>query len=156
MSPCPKPSPGRRTTAAGAVGFVLAVVFALGDRGPLGPPAAHAATRRPATLTEEAARLDQAAGRLAEPEALRRLAQAFHVSPQQVADLREQKLAFGDTGAALAVARVARKPLNTVVALWANERLDWSDVAARLGAPRSRVLRQLLRARQALEAAPAR
>ena len=156
MSPCPKPSGPCPAAAAGAVAIALTLVFPLADGGPLSPPAAHAATRRPATLTEEAARLDQAAGRLAEAEALRRLAQAFNVAPQQVADLREQKLAFGDAGAALAVARVARKPLNAVVTLWANERLDWGDVAARLGAPRSRVMRQLRRARQALETAPAR
>ncbi len=54
------------------------------------------------------------------------------------------------------MARVARKALNAVVALWANERLDWDDVAARLGAPRGQVVRQLRRARRALDARPGR
>jgi len=104
-------------------------------------------------VVEEVARVTQQAGRLTEDEATRRLARSFAVTPQQVADLRDQKLAFGDAAAALAVSRVAGKTVNTVVALWANERLDWDAVAARLGAPRSRVVRQLRAARRALAAA---
>ncbi len=114
------------------------------------------AARAPATVAEETGRVAQAAGRLAEDAALRRLAPVFGVTAQQVGDLREQKLAFGDVAAALAIAQVARKPINTVITLWANERLDWADVATRLGASRARVLRLLRRARQALDAPPAR
>ena len=114
------------------------------------------AARPPATVTQETARVAQAAGRLAEDEAVRRLAPVFGVPARQVADLREQKLAFGDAAAALAIALVGRKSINTVVTLWANERLDWADVATRLGAPRARVVRLLRRARQALDPPPAR
>lgn len=136
-----------------------ALAPAVPDPGTAGPRAlAVAAQPAPAprapTVAEEAARVGQAAGRLPEDEAARRFATAFAVPPQQVADLRDQKLGFGDVAAALAVARVARKALNTVVALWANERLDWDDVAARLGAPRSQVVRQLRRAQRALDGPP--
>jgi hypothetical protein len=144
-------------TALGAAAAALAL--AAPPPGAAGP-FAHTAAARPAaaprapTVAEEAARVGQAAGRLGEDEAARRFAQTFAVTPQQVADLRDQKLGFGDVAAALAVARVARKALNTVVALWANERLDWDDVAARLGAPRSQVVRQLRRAQRALDGPP--
>ena len=123
---------------------------------PRGAPAAQAAAPRRATLADEAALVAQSAGRLAEDEANRRLAQAFRVSVQQVTELRDQKLALGDVAAALAVAKVAGKTVDAALTLWANQRLNWDDVAAHLGAPRRQVLRLLRSARQALSAAPAR
>lgn len=117
---------------------------------------AAAGAAAPPTVVEEAVRVAQAAGRLAEEDAVRRLAPALGVSPQQVGDLRDQKLTFGDVAAALAIAQVAERSLHAVVALWANERLDWNEVATRLGAPRARVVRLLRGARQALAARPAR
>ena len=177
MSPVPSPRPEAKawlcglalgTAAAAALAMALAappadregfleVAPAAAQAAGMGPgPQAHAAARAPGGITEEAARVAQAAEGLAEGEAARRLAQFFGATIQQVADLRDQKLSFTDVAAALAVAQVSRKPVNTVVALWANERLGWNDVAARLGAPRRRVVRELRRAREWLDASPAR
>ncbi|HYB72576.1 MAG TPA: hypothetical protein VED18_04330 [Candidatus Sulfotelmatobacter sp.] len=147
------------TGVALCAAVVAAVALATRDPGAAGPSALAAAAQpspapRAPTVAEEADRVGQAAGRLAEDEAARRFARTFAVTPQQVADLRDQKLGFGDVAAALAVARVTHKGLNTVVALWANERLDWDDVAARLGAPRRQVVRQLRRAQRALGGLP--
>ncbi len=166
MSPRPSRSPHPRgplprlqrgAAAAGALVLALAAPIAAGGAFWGGTAsAAQAPTPGRATVADEAFRAGQAAGRLPEDEAARRFAQAFGVTTQQVVDLRDQKLTFSDVAAALAVARASRKPLHTVVALWANERLNWDDLAARLDAPRSRVIRQLRRARRALDAAPAR
>lgn len=121
-----------------------------------GAAAPLAAAGAPVTVAQEAARVGQAAARLPEAEAGHRLARALGVGAQQVMDLREQKLGFGDAAAALAIARASGRPVNPVVTLWANERLGWNDVAARLGAGRARVVRLLRRARRALEAGPSR
>ncbi len=118
------------------------------DRGQAPAPRSRA-------ITVEAARVAQAAAGLAEEEAVRQLAGAFAVPPRQVGDLRDQKLGFADVAATLAVARAAGVVPNAVLALWANERLSWDEVAARLGAPSAHVIRLLRRARRALDAAAA-
>jgi hypothetical protein len=143
--------------AAGALGLGLAAAALWGGgEAPSASPRAEAATGELSAIADEATRLEQAAGRLDEREVIHRLAETFEVSVHQVVDLREQKLALSDTAVGLAVAQAARKPVNTVLALWANQRLGWGEVAARLGASRGRVIGQLRRAGQALAIAPAR
>jgi hypothetical protein len=60
------------------------------------------------------------------------LARAFRVAPRLVADLQDQKLDFGEVAVVLALAEAGRTPSDRILGMWASERLEWAQIAARL------------------------
>ncbi len=110
-------------------------------------------------IQEAIQRLDRIVTGVDPTRAVQRLAVAFRVSPQLVADLQDQKLDFGEVATVLALAEAGRISSDQILALWASARLNWEQIAGRLGVDVSTLLRRLETVRQGLltpATAPAR
>jgi hypothetical protein len=77
-------------------------------------------------------RIERAVVALGEQTGSDRLAAGFRVAPRLVADLRDQKLGFGDIALLLALAETGRTPPDTILGWWASRRLTWGEIADRL------------------------
>jgi DNA-binding MarR family transcriptional regulator len=87
--------------------------------------------------------LERVATPLGEAAAVARLASAFRVPPQAVAELRDQKLDLGEIAVVLALAEAGRASPDAILALWANGRLNWGEIADRLKVDLRTLLRRL-------------
>jgi hypothetical protein len=104
-------------------------------------------------IQEAILQLDRAATGVDGARAAQRLALAFRVSPRLVADLQDQKLDFGEVAMVLALAEAGRTSSDQVLGLWANARLDWGQIAARLRVDVMVVLNRLDTVRRQLTSA---
>jgi hypothetical protein len=77
-------------------------------------------------------RIERAVLALGEQTGSDRLAAGFRVAPRLVADLRDQKLGFGDIALLLALAETSHTPPDTILGWWASHRLTWGEIADRL------------------------
>lgn len=108
---------------------VVSAVFLLQG----GAFASAAQTRGPEErIREVLLRVERAVAPLDEVEAATRLAAAFRVPQRGVAELRDQKLGFGDVAAVLALAEAGKTSPDTILSLWASGRLNWEQIAERL------------------------
>jgi hypothetical protein len=105
-------------------------------------------------IQEAILRLDRAATAVDGARAAQRLAVAFRVAPRVVAELQDQKLDFGEVAAVLALAEAGRISSDQILALWATARLNWEQIAGRLGVDVSTLLGRLETVRRGLLAAP--
>jgi hypothetical protein len=77
-------------------------------------------------------RIERAVVALGEQTGGDRLAAGFRVAPRLVADLRDQKLDFGEIALLLALAEMGHTPPDTILGWWASRRLTWVEIADRL------------------------
>jgi hypothetical protein len=118
-----------RTGGAALVAVGL-VVLLLGGMW-TGEPSADVAPAEE-RIQEAMLRVDRAATALDGARAAQRLAGAFRVPARVIADLQDQKLDFGQVAMVLALAEAGRISSDQVLTLWANARLNWEQIAARL------------------------
>src|SRR5574341_411440 len=108
---------------------------------------ASAAAGQPAgpeqRIRDAALRVERAIASLGEVQAAARLAAAFRVPPRAVADLRDQKLGFGDVAVVLALAETGKTSPDTILSLWASGRLNWGQIAGRQKVELRTLLRRL-------------
>jgi len=106
-------------------------------------------------IRDAAIRIDRAGAALGEAETVARLAAGFHTGPRAVAELRDEKLDFGEVAVLLALAELARIPADRLLSLWASNRLSWSQIADRHGVQTARLLQRLEAVRRDLARRPA-
>ncbi len=103
-----------------------------------------AQTRGPEERIRDALiRIDRAGTALGEVQSLDRLATAFKVKPRIVMDLRDQKLNYGQVTLVLALSEAGRTSTDAILGLWATDRLNWGQIAARLKIDLPRLLHRL-------------
>jgi hypothetical protein len=94
-------------------------------------------------IQEVVLRVNRAADALGEARGAERLATVFRVPARVVADLYDQKLAFGEVAVVLALAETGRTSSDTILGLWASGRLNWGQIAERLKVDLHVLLRRL-------------
>jgi hypothetical protein len=88
-------------------------------------------------------RIDRAGTAIGEAESLERLGVAFKVKPRTVMDLRDQKLDYGEVAVVLALSEAAKTSTDTILGLWATDRLNWGQIGERLKVDLRDLLRRL-------------
>lgn len=106
-------------------------------------------------LRDAALRIEWAAASLEERENVARLAAAFKVRPRTIADLRDDKLDFGEVSLVLALAEGGKTKPEKILSLWATDRLNWSEICEREQIARQPLLKRLDLVRRALAPSPA-
>jgi len=106
-------------------------------------------------LRDAALRIEWAAAPLEEREIVARLAAAFKVRPRAIADLRDDKLDFGEVSLVLALAEGGKTKPEKILSLWATDRLSWSEICERERISRQPLLKRLDLVRRALDPPPA-
>ncbi len=115
------------------------------------PPGAAPSRGPEERIRDAVIRIDRAGATIGEEESLERLAAAFKLKRRIVLDLRDQKLNYGQVTVVLALAEAGKTSADTILELWATDRLNWGQIAERLKIDPAGLLRRLEDVRRDLD-----